>query len=121
MFVNLTSGVGDEVTAFLKMVMSIHTPIHMVVLAESQVSHDWLDSTIRDTWKEEIKEKRVVVPGQLPIETAIPEAEVLAYPDLPSFKVLVVTGKPIKRPGSTEQGHCLPSEVKIIIYIIYNS
>ena len=115
MFVNLTSGVGDEVHSFLKMAMHIQTPMHMVLLAESQVSHDWLDSTIRDTWKEEIKEKRVVVPGQLPIETKIPEDEVTAYAEMPPFKMLVVNGKPIKRPGSAEQGHCLPEEVKIII------
>lgn len=116
MFVSLTSGVGDEVNSFLKMAMRHQTPMHMVVLTESQVSHDWLDSTIRETWKEEIKEKRVVVPGQLPIETKIPEDEVTAYAEMPPFKVLVVTGKPIKRPGSAEPGHCLPEEVKIILY-----
>ena len=114
-FVNLTSGVGDEVNSFLKMTMHIQTPMHMVVLSESQVSHDWLESTIKDTWKEEIKEKRVVVPGQLPIETKVPEDEVASYAEMPPFKVLVVNGKPIKRPGSAEQGQCLPEEVKIII------
>ena len=115
MFVNLTSGVGDEVNSFLKMTMHIQTPMHMVVLSESQVSHDWLESTIKDTWKEEFKEKRVVVPGQLPIETKVPEDEVASYAEMPPFKVLVVNGKPIKRPGSAEQGQCLPEEVKIII------
>ena len=33
MFVNLTSGVGDEVHSFLKMAMHIQTPMHMVLLA----------------------------------------------------------------------------------------
>ena len=87
--------------------------MHIVGFADNQVSLDWLDTTVRDKWKAEIKSKNSVVPGQIPIEDKFPESEITIYVPLPVFKVLVVNGRPVKHPGSQEQGQCLPSEVQV--------
>ena len=73
-----------------------------------------MTAAVREKWKNEIKGKSLVVPGQLPIEDTLPQAEAIAYAPLPAFKLLVVNGKSVKHPGSQEQGHCLPDEVPTV-------
>jgi hypothetical protein len=118
--VSMTPDVGDELFSFISYTTTHQVPMHMLCLADNQVSLDWLNGTVRDKLKQDVRNKVVTVPGQIPIEEKINEADVASYAPLPAFKVLVVNGRPVKHPGAQLQDHCLPDQVfRIVLHSIF--
>ena len=115
----MTPDVGDELLAFMKLCLSQTLPMHVVVMADNQVGLEWMEATVRQTLKDQVKTKDLSVAGQVPIEDKISDTEITNYLPLPAFNLLVVDGKPVKHPGSQEPGHCLPEEVPHIYIYVY--
>ena len=113
MFVSLSPDTGSDVTAFLKFIQGTNVQCAMTLFCDSQVHKDWLEHVITDDLKTLVKEKKLVVTGQVSIEDKMSDADMCVYPPLPQLHTLVPNTTSIKLPGAQESEGVLPKDLEL--------